>query len=96
MEPLSSGGEAVPIELAGETVYLVLYGTGLGEAALEEVRAWVHDEEAALTYAGPQGRYPGLDQYNIELSPALAGRGEVPVSIAVRGVPCNPVRIVIL
>jgi uncharacterized protein (TIGR03437 family) len=94
-ESLSRGGEVLPIVLGGEPAYLVLYGTGFGTAEQSQVRAWIHDEEAAVVYAGPQGQFPGLDQYNLEIPPSMAGRGDIPVSIAIGGVPCNPVRIFI-
>ena len=29
-----------------------------------------------VTYAGTQGRYPGLDQVNLQLPSSLAGRGD--------------------
>jgi uncharacterized protein (TIGR03437 family) len=46
-----------------------------------------------VLYHGPQGQYPGLDQVNLELPSALAGRGVVNVRRRVEGVDANPVTI---
>ncbi len=86
----------VPIDLgpAGMQVYLVLYGTGIrGRSSPGNVTATIGGASAAVAYAGPQGTLVGLDQLNILIPPALAGRGEVDVALAVDGKTANPVRI---
>lgn len=63
-----------------------LYGTGIrNRAALGEEVATVGGERVEVLYAGPQGGFDGLDQVNVKIPRSLAGRGEVPVSVAVSG-----------
>jgi uncharacterized protein (TIGR03437 family) len=89
----SSGPVAINLSAHPAPAVLVLYGTGLGQTAQPQVIAWIGDLEAALAYAGPQGEFPGLDQFNIEIPQALAGRGDLSVLISAAGVPSNPVRV---
>lgn len=49
--------------------------------------------EAEVTYAGPQGGYAGLDQINVRVPRALAGRGLVEVALAVGEQAANVVTI---
>ena len=44
-------------------------------------------------YAGAQGDFVGLDQVNVRLSNALAGRGEIDVVLTVNPKAANTVRI---
>jgi uncharacterized protein (TIGR03437 family) len=46
-----------------------------------------------VTFAGPQSAYPGLDQVNISIPPALRGRGEVDVVVTVGGVASNAAKL---
>jgi uncharacterized protein (TIGR03437 family) len=73
--------------------YLTLYGSGLGSAT--SVTATVGGFPATVSYAGPQGTYPGLDQYNILIPDSLAGKGKVDVVVTADGKPSNPVNLVI-
>lgn len=73
--------------------YLTLYGSGLGSAT--SVTATVGGIPATVSYAGPQGTYPGLDQYNILIPDSLAGTGKVDVVVTADGKPSNPVNVVI-
>ena len=50
---------------------------------------------ATVTYAGAQGDYGGLDQYNLIIPRALAGRGRVPAVLTVGGFATNPVYITV-
>jgi uncharacterized protein (TIGR03437 family) len=79
---------------ASGAITLVLYGTGLNASnATSAASARVADVAASVVYAGAQGQYAGLDQYNIEVPRSIAGRGEVTLSILVNGVPATPVRL---
>ena len=82
-----------PIALNGDQVYLVLYGTGLGSAT--SATATVGGVAATVYYAGPQGTYAGLDQYNILIPASLAGKGKVDVVVTAEGKASNPVNVVI-
>lgn len=85
---------ANPIEVTGDPAYLTLYGTGLrNRSSLSQVIVRLDGIETSVEYAGAQGQYVGLDQINVRLPQALAGRGEVNVELIVDGKAANPVRI---
>jgi uncharacterized protein (TIGR03437 family) len=50
---------------------------------------------ATVTYAGPQGTYPGLDQYNILVPSSVAGMGTVNIVVTAGGVASNPIHVTI-
>ena len=50
---------------------------------------------ATVAYAGAQGEYAGLDQYNLIIPRSLAGRGRVPVVLTVGGRVTNTVYLTI-
>lgn len=83
----------------GETsdqVFLVLYGTGLRfRSSLSSVTAKVGGIDSQVVFAGSQEGFVGLDQVNVRLPGALAGRGEVDVELAIDGKQANPLRIAI-
>jgi uncharacterized protein (TIGR03437 family) len=81
-----------PIGLTAGPVYLVLYGTGIANAA---VSATVGGVIAAVTYSGPQGTYPGLDQVNLLIPASVAGQGRVSVVVTAAGKTSNPVYVVV-
>jgi len=86
----------VPIDLgpAGTQVYLTLYGTGIrGRSSLAGVTASIAGFAAQVLYAGAQSQYAGLDQVNVQIPRALAGRGEVNLALTVDGKIANTVRI---
>src|SRR5260370_30704581 len=87
--------QLVPISLGVDTpIYLSFFGTGIrGRSSLANVRVMIGTVEIAPTYAGPQGRTPGLDQVNVPLVLSLRGAGVVNVTVTVDGVRSNPVRI---
>lgn len=89
---------AAPLDLgpAGEQVFLLLFGTGLrGRSNLSAVTATVGGVAAEVVYAGAQGDLVGLDQVNLRLPRALAGRGEVALALTVDGKAANAVRVAV-
>jgi hypothetical protein len=83
----------VPIPIDDQsTVYVSLYGTGIRGAASSTV-CTVGGVTVPVTFAGPQSAYPGLDQVNISIPPALRGRGEVDVVVTVGGVASNAAKL---
>jgi uncharacterized protein (TIGR03437 family) len=83
---------------AGEEVFLILFGTGLGawssdQTSLAELKATVGAAQVEVTYAGPQGEFAGLDQINLRLPGSMAGSGEVEVALTINGKRSNAVRI---
>ena len=68
-------------------------GSGLGSAT--SVTATIGGVTANVTYAGAEGTYPGVDQYNILIPPALAGKGKVDVIVTAGGLPSNTVNVTI-
>jgi uncharacterized protein (TIGR03437 family) len=75
--------------------YLILYGTGLrGVSSLVDVAVTIGGVPATETYTGRQGGYPGLDQVNVLIPPALAGRGQVDVKLTIFSDTANTVELV--
>jgi uncharacterized protein (TIGR03437 family) len=93
----AQGFVATPIGLGSETdsVYLVLYGTGIrGASSLADVSVQVGGQKVAVTYAGAQSEFTGLDQVNVGPLPrALAGKGEVEIVMTVGGRRVNRVTV---
>jgi uncharacterized protein (TIGR03437 family) len=87
---------AAPIELGPETdqVFLLLFGTGLRRrSSLTSVTAMIGGLNTLVEYAGPQGDFAGLDQVNLRLPRALAGRGEVNIALMADGKAANVVTV---
>ena len=73
---------------------MTLYGTGIrGRSSLAGVTASIAGFAAQVLYAGAQSQYAGLDQVNVQIPRALAGRGEVNLALTVDGKIANTVRI---
>ena len=87
---------SAPVNLggSGDTVYLLLFGTGIrNRTTLTSVAATIGGANARVEYAGPQSQYVGLDQVNIVVPHALAGRGLVDLVVTVDAKPSNTVQI---
>lgn len=85
-----------PIDLGPETdqVFLLLFGTGFRQrSVLSAVTCRIGGTDAAVSYAGPQNDFVGLDQANVRLPRSLAGKGEVEVALSVDGEAANTVRV---
>jgi uncharacterized protein (TIGR03437 family) len=50
---------------------------------------------AEVSYAGPQGSYAGLDQFNILIPDSVAGKGQVDIVVTAGGKASNPVNVTI-
>jgi uncharacterized protein (TIGR03437 family) len=93
------GGSIVPnpIDLGptGDTVALVLYGSGVrARSSLSAVSVNVGGANAAVDYAGSVAGLIGLDQINAILPRSLAGRNaDVDVLMIVDGRMANTVRV---
>jgi uncharacterized protein (TIGR03437 family) len=90
---------AVPIDLgpdlgnATDQVFLLLFGTGIRfRSALTAVSVKIGGADAAVSFAGAQGDFTGLDQVNALLPRSLVGRGEVEITLMVDGMPANTLR----
>jgi uncharacterized protein (TIGR03437 family) len=87
---------AAPIDLgpAGDQVFLLLFGTGLRfNSGLPGVTVKLGGVDAPVSFAGAQGDLAGLDQVNLSVPRALAGRGEVDLTLTVDGSTANTVRV---
>ncbi|MDX1980640.1 MAG: hypothetical protein SFV51_10250 [Bryobacteraceae bacterium] len=92
--------QCVPVPISfgapADQLVLVLFGTGIrGRSDLANVQVSVGGLLLPVQYAGAQGGFAGLDQVNIALPRALAGRGITAVQLFVDGRPANPVLIVL-
>ena len=97
---------AAPIDLGGpnDEVYLILFGSGWRNRAASGVvmaRATTPNAPTAVNvdlpvlFAGPQGGLVGVDQVNLRLPRALAGRGEMELALMMDGRTANPVRVLL-
>jgi uncharacterized protein (TIGR03437 family) len=87
---------AVPIDLGPPTdqVFLVLLGTGIrSRSELSSISATIGAATVGAAFAGPWPQFPGVDQVNLLLPRALAGSGEVEVSLSVDGLAANTVNV---
>jgi uncharacterized protein (TIGR03437 family) len=99
----SEGVVGVPIDFgsATDSVYLVLYGTGIrGLTSLSAVTATIDwAVSLSVTYAGPQGlnNPDGLDQVNLQLPRSLVAAAPYTgtLQLNVDGQPSNPVTLLI-
>src|SRR5262249_35935138 len=76
----------IPIDLGPELdrVFLSLFGTGIRFRSSEsEVKVTIGGMEVPVTYAGLQPTFISLDQINVQLTRALAGKGEVDLVVTV-------------
>ena len=88
--------EALPLSLgdASDQLFLLAFGTGFrNRSSLAGVSATIGGASAEVIYAGAQGSFVGLDQANIRIPRALAGRGSVDVVLTVDGKNTNTVAI---
>jgi len=77
-----------------EQVVLLLFGTGIrARSSLPAVTATIGAVPSEVLFAGPSPEFAGVDQVNVRLPRALAGRGEVDIALSVDGRASNPVRV---
>lgn len=87
---------AVPIDVSTDSVYLLLYGTGIRNIADPSAAPCVlNSTQVKPAYAGAQPSFPGLDQVNVQLPASLSGTGTVTVQLTVNGQAANPVTIAV-
>ena len=86
---------ATPIDPGTDTdqVYLILFGTGIRNANSLGVTVKIQGLNAMVTYAGPQGYFPGLDQVNVLLPRALAGSGSAGIVLTADHITANTVHV---
>jgi uncharacterized protein (TIGR03437 family) len=86
----------IPIDpgAPSDQLFLILYGTGFRfRSNLQAVTATVGGMKVETLYAGPVSGFVGLDQSNIRIPRALAGRGVVDVVLTIDGKATNSVTI---
>jgi len=93
-DPGSGQFVASPIAFNGDTLFLILYGTGFdGASGVNGTTVSVGGMPTTVTYSGKQSQFVGLDQIDAELPSSLAGTGQVTVNVTVDGIAANPVTI---
>ena len=85
---------ATPIDLSvpGDTVYLLLYGTGIRHYSAA-ISCAIGGFPVDLKYAGAQGTFAGLDQVNVVLPKSLRGMGSQQLILKVDGNASNAVTL---
>ncbi len=97
----STSGQFVgaPIAFNGDSLYLLLYGTGFdaasgaGGTTVTTMAGFLIGPTLSVQFSGPQGQYAGLDQIVAPLPDSLAGSGQVTLNVTVDGATANPVTI---
>lgn len=86
----------LPLDLGpeGDDLILLLFGTGIRGAG-SAVTATIGGQRADVLGAAPQPQFPALDQVNVRVPRALAGKGEVAVVITAAGQRSNAVTVTI-
>ena len=69
-----------PAQLDGQASVIALFGTGWRNSL--PVRVTVDGKAAAMSYAGPSGGFPGLDQINVVVPQGTGGAASVLVKTA--------------
>ena len=87
----SIGRSAIDLGAESDVVALEFYASGVRDAA--EIRVRIAGENVPVFYAGPAGRFAGLDEVSVALPRSLAGRGTVDVALTVDGQTARPVNI---
>jgi uncharacterized protein (TIGR03437 family) len=86
--------QAHPIDLGnGDTLYLLLYGTGVRGGKGSETSVTIGGVPATVLYVGPQGQFDGEDQVNIVIPSGLTGRGATPLVLTTAGHVSNTVNL---
>jgi len=90
----TAGCTATPLDLgpAGDDVILLLFGTGL-RGAQSPVTATIGGQKADVVGAGPQSQFAALDQINVRVPRALAGKGECAIVVTADGKRSNAVTV---
>ena len=89
---------ALPIDLgpASDQLFLVLFGTGFRAAeSLAPMVATLGGVTAETLFAGASPGLIGVDQLNLRLPRALAGRGEVEINFTINGQAANRLTVTV-
>jgi endoglucanase len=86
-------GVASPIAFNGDSLYLLLYGTGFDGASTSGTSVTIGGTSTTVTYAGPAPGFSGEDQIDAQLPSSLAGAGSVTVTVTINGATANAVTI---
>ncbi len=90
----SCGTNPIDLGSAQNGAYLELFGTGFRNVSSQTaVTATVGGIPAAVTYAGAQNAYPGMDQINIQVPLQLQGKGTADVIVTADGKTANTVQV---
>jgi uncharacterized protein (TIGR03437 family) len=88
-------GTDAPIVFGSDSLYLVLYATGIrNRSSLADVTCTIGNNlNLPGTYAGAQSQFPGLDQVVVPLPASLQGVGTVRVVVTADGYNSNAVSL---
>jgi len=84
---------ASPIAFNGDSLYLLLYGTGFDGASPSGTTVTIGATSTTVTFAGPAPGFSGEDQIDAQLPDSLAGAGQVTVTVTVNQMTANAVTI---
>lgn len=83
----------VPVDLGEppDQNFLVLYGSGIRNAS--KVSVLLEGNTSNVVFFGPQAQFVGLDQVNVQIPSALAGKGDVHIALTADGQGANELLI---
>lgn len=85
---------ATPIVFGSDSLYLVLYGTGIrNRSANVNVTCSIGGKVLPVLFSGAQGGFAGLDQIDVALPATLQGAGTVSVIVSADGQLSNAVTL---
>ena len=94
VNPGTGNEGAFSVVTNGGPTFLSLFMTSLDDVTTPTV--WVGGTSVHVQYFGPQGSYPGMQQINAQLPPALQGVGRVELVVEQNGHRSNAVETVLL
>ncbi|MFZ4793214.1 MAG: IPT/TIG domain-containing protein [Blastocatellia bacterium] len=83
----------IDVGTAQYPAFLILYGTGIRNAAAGTVRVVIGGVETPVEYSGSAPGFTGLDQINVRLPVSLKGSGLVDLTAVVNGVSSNAITL---
>ena len=82
---------AVDMGGATDSVALEFYASGVRNAS--DVHVQIGGQEVPVLYVGAAGHFRGLDQVSVLVPRAMAGMGDLEVSLTADGQAANPIHV---
>ena len=87
--------DPIPASGNGRSSVLVLYGTGIRNAAPASVRVALCGQTLTPSFVGAHSVYAGLDQLNVPIPSSMRGCGSSTLTLTAGGIAANPVTVAV-